>query len=64
MKNMYICQNILKHDQLMKRVWSILIVLSVYIGSIQAQRDFRKGYIITNRQDTIHGFNENDHENT
>ena len=26
------------------------------IGSVQAQRDYRKGYIITNRQDTIYGW--------
>ena len=40
----------------MKRVYLFLILLFVYIGCIQAQRDYRKGYIITNQQDTIYGW--------
>ena len=41
---------------IIKKGVSILILLFVYIGSIQAQRDYRKGYIITNMNDTIHGW--------
>ena len=41
---------------IMKRLYSLLILMPVYIGCIQAQRDFREGYIITNRQDTIYGW--------
>ena len=40
----------------MKRIWSILILLFMYIGCMQAQRDYRRGYIITNQQDTIYGW--------
>jgi len=41
---------------IMKRLYSIFILFLIYIGSIQAQRDYREGYIITNRQDTIYGW--------
>jgi len=40
----------------MKKVYKILILLVLCIGSVQAQRDYRKGYIITNQQDTIYGW--------
>ena len=39
-----------------KRGVLMLTLLFVYIGGIQAQRDYRKGYIITNMNDTIHGW--------
>ena len=39
-----------------KRGCLTLLFLIVYFGSIQAQRDYRKGYIITNQQDTVYGW--------
>jgi len=39
----------------MKKGYKIFILFVLCIGSVQAQRDYRKGYIITNRQDTIFG---------
>jgi hypothetical protein len=40
----------------MKQWWLIFLILFVYIGNIQAQQDYRKGYIITGQQDTIYGW--------
>jgi len=40
----------------MKKGLLFFILLFVYIVGIQAQRDFRKGYIITNGQDTLYGW--------
>ena len=40
----------------MKRVRLILILLLVFIGNIQAQRDYRNGYIVTNDLDTVYGW--------
>ena len=43
-------------DKFIKKVALILILLLVCIGGIQAQRDYREGYIITNEWDTIYGW--------
>jgi len=34
----------------------IIIALLLLYGSVQAQRDFRRGYIITSQQDTVYGW--------
>ena len=41
---------------IIKRGLSILILLFACIGGIQAQRDYREGYIITHEWDTVYGW--------
>ena len=40
----------------MKKELLILILLFAYIGNALAQRDYRKGYIVTNNRDTVFGW--------
>jgi len=53
----YFCAFNNQRNSTMKKVILFCIATAmVTFGSVQAQRDYRKGYIITNRQDTIYGW--------